>query len=66
MLIKLSKAIELSLALEFPVEITPGSDNYLAIKLGLAALRAIELARQGGSWHPKALLPGEQPEEIKE
>ncbi len=33
--------------------------NYHAIKLGISALEAFLFARSGGSWDPRALLPGE-------
>lgn len=64
MLITLNKAIELSKNLELPLKTAQDHDNHLAIRLGLAALEAIRFVRNGGTWHPEALLPGEQPEEI--
>ena len=64
MQIKLTKAIEIlrDYKMESAFEATPDFEDSL--KLAIAGLEAIRFARQGGSWHPKALLPGEQPEEI--
>lgn len=65
MLIKLTKAIEvLGLDLkEAGAKASPDLPD--AVRLGLAGLKAIHFARKGGRWHPKALLEGEQPEEIE-
>ncbi|MBW2673613.1 MAG: hypothetical protein JRD89_09405 [Deltaproteobacteria bacterium] len=58
----LNKAIEILQLLCAGWEAGPKGDAVDAIKLGLAGLEAIRFARNGNSWHPRALLPGEKPE----
>lgn len=64
MLIKLTKTIELLEDLEIPPKTAKEYDTLLAARLGLAGLKAIRFYRNGGRWDFKALLEGEQPEEI--
>lgn len=63
--IKLTKAIEILEGVESKLKTAPDPDFYSSYMLGLAGLKAIQYCRHGGRWHPKALLPGEQPEEIE-
>lgn len=62
--IKLTKTIEILKIYTSGDPSIYNQDFLLAVKLGIAGLQAIQFCRKGGYWHPNALLPGEQPEEI--
>lgn len=64
MLIKMSKAIELIDILLVDRVSDLFNDEQNAVRLGLVGLKAILFYRNGGRWDFKALLEGEQPEEI--
>lgn len=62
--IKLTKAIEILTREVHDITLSPDPDVPAALKLSIAGLKAIHFVRNGGRWDFKALLPGEQPEEI--
>jgi len=61
MRIKMDKAIEiLELNAKEAGNKMP-SDVLASVNLGVSTMKAVVLARKGGSWNPHALLPDELP-----